>query len=208
MIRLIAIVAAAALPLASCKIVEKADDADAVPQDDASRMAAIVSEDWTPRVLPTLSEMAVPATDVLSLARSDFPAAEDRYGIGGSEGAPSNFIVRGGGTVVDADLESRAARLSVDLDGDGTADADLQLGPVIRGTALRDSLPFYVFTDFRDQIEFAKLARALNDTAHAGMPVLPEDAIGRDVSFTGAFTLTDGEAAAEIVPVTLDWSAP
>ncbi|SFA91590.1 Predicted lipoprotein [Poseidonocella pacifica] len=207
MIRTLAIAALVALPLTACKIVKKADDADAVPQDDASRMAALVEADWDERILPALSDTANPAEDVLALVGSDFAAAEDRYGIGGSEGAPSNFVVTGTGTVIDANLESRAARLDVDIDGDGEADSQIQLGPVIRGTALRDTLDFYVFTDFRDQIEFAKLARALNDAAHSSLEPAPAPVVGQTVTFTGAFTLAKAGDPAQIVPVRLSWGA-
>ena len=65
-----------------------------------------------------------------------------------------------------AKTDTRAATADVDIDGDGTADATVQLGPVIRGTTLRDVQPFFDFTAFRDQIAFAELARALNDQAY------------------------------------------
>ncbi len=42
----------------------------------------------------------------------------------------------------------------------------MQIGPVIRGTTLRDVLPFIDFTAFRNQIDFAELARGLNDQAY------------------------------------------
>ncbi|MFN5995702.1 MAG: DUF2291 family protein [Paracoccaceae bacterium] len=62
---------------------------------------------------------------------------------------------------MEANLTSRDWKAMVDVNGDGATDLTLQLGPVIKGTSLRDVAPFYRFGDFRDQIEFAKLARAL-----------------------------------------------
>lgn len=208
MFRATLITLAAAALLSGCKIVANSEDGEEMPQDDASRMAALVESDWETRILPRVRESAAPADEVLAAIQADFAAAEERFGTGpGAEGAPSNFVVRGQATVVGADLESRAARLEVDVTGDGAADAELQLGPVIRGTALRDSLPFYEFTSFRDQIEFAKLARALNDAAHAGMPEVPADPVGQTVAFTGVFTMGDPGDAKEIVPLDLTWSA-
>lgn len=209
MLRATLIALCALTALSGCKIVAKSDDADEVPQDDASRMAALVANDWEGRVLPRVRETASPLDEVLSAIQTDFPAARGRYSTGpGAEGAPANFTVRGEGTVVAANLESRAARLNVDVTGDGEADVDLQLGPVIRGTALRDSLPFYEFTSFRDQIEFAKLAGALNAAAHEGLPDSPADAVGQTVAFTGVFTLGAPDDAREIVPLDLTWTAP
>lgn len=205
----IVVLAAATLVLAGCKIVAKSEGADEAQQDDATRMATLVAADWEARVLPRVRETAAPLSDVLGAIASDFPGARASYGVGAAgEGTPTNFTVRGEGTVVGANLTSRAARVNVDVDGDGKADVDLQLGPVIRGTALRDSLPFYEFTRFRDQIEFAKLAGELNVAAHGGMPEPPEDAMGQTVAFTGVFAMNGPDAAKEIVPLDLTWAAP
>jgi predicted lipoprotein len=38
-------------------------------------------------------------------------------------------------------------------------------GPVIRGTALRDALPFIQFSQFTNQLEYARVSNALNDRA-------------------------------------------
>lgn len=65
----------------------------------------------------------------------------------------------GQGKVVAANLTSRARTLDVDVDGDAKADLTVQLGPVVKGSSLRDFAPaLYDFTSFRDQIEFAKSA--------------------------------------------------
>ncbi len=64
----------------------------------------------------------------------------------------------GTGKIVVANLDTRARTVGLDTDGDGAADVTVQLGPVIKGSALRDVAPFYNFDDFRDQIEFAKLS--------------------------------------------------
>ncbi|MFQ8432763.1 DUF2291 family protein [Amaricoccus sp. W119] len=204
---LLACAVAAALP--SCKIVAKTDTADGAAQDFATVIAGTVAEDWDTRILPRLRETGAPAEAVLPEVAADFAAASGQYDAGGqTEGAPSTFVVRGTGDVVGANLESRAARLEIDVNGDGGADAELQLGPVIRGTALRDALPFYVFTDFRDQIEFAKLGRALNDHAHGVLPPPPTDPVGQTVAFLGVFAMARAGDPIQIVPVELSWGAP
>ena len=54
----------------------------------------------------------------------------------------------------------------------------MQLGPVIRGTTLRDVQPFIDFTAYRDQIAFAELARALNDQAYkTALEAVPRDGL-------------------------------
>jgi predicted lipoprotein len=209
MTRAALVVLAAATLLSGCKIVAKSGGAEDAPQDDASRMAALVDGDWETRVLPRIRETAAPLPEVLSAIEADFAGATETYGAdAAAEGAPGTFVVRGEGIVVEANLESRAARVDVDVTGDGVADVELQLGPVIRGTALRDSLPFYEFTGFRDQIEFAKLAGGLNAAAHAGMPERPGDPIGQTVAFTGVFAMGAPDDEKEIVPLDLTWTAP
>src|SRR5262245_56422029 len=69
-----------------------------------------------------------------------------------------------GGAVLDVDTTSRVgmARIAA-TPGGARADARLMIGPVLRGTALRDALDFIQFTDFTNQIQFASVADALND---------------------------------------------
>lgn len=64
--------------------------------------------------------------------------------------------------------------------------------------------PFIVFTDYRDQIEFAKLARALNDQAHQAITLPEGDLIGKHIRFEGATTLRSAGDAVLVVPTALD----
>ena len=123
-----------------------------------------------------------------------------------SEGAPWNFPVRATGTVVAAKTDTRAATADIDIDGDGKADATVQLGPVIRGTTLRDVQPFIDFTAYRDQIAFAELARALNDQAYkTALEAVPRDAlVGKKVTLVGAFTMKAAGDPILITPVSFE----
>jgi predicted lipoprotein len=186
---------AAALALPGCKIIKNAPDgegaaviADGEAGDDA-RIAALLDQTYETDLLPLIAK-ALPATDLRAALAGGLDAAGAAHGNRGSgEGAAWNFAVKGEGKVVEANLTSRARKAMLDMDGDGVADLTLQLGPVIKGTSLRDVAPFYRFGDFRDQIEFAKLARALNDRASAAL-VVPEGAlVGKILRFTGTLDL-------------------
>ena len=74
------------------------------------------------------------------------------------------MFVKGTATVADVDRKSRIglARLRLPWATDAQT-AAIQIGPVLRGTALRDALDFVRFTDFVNQLEFAGVANALND---------------------------------------------
>ena len=47
--------------------------------------------------------------------------------------------------------------------GGSLGSATVQIGPVIRGTALRDAVSFIRFNDFANQFEFAAVSNALHE---------------------------------------------
>lgn len=201
-------VVVAALTLTACKIVKTApassEAAVAGARGDAFRIADLVAETYVVRLMPHMASVATDITPLRAAISADLDAAGAAHGLrAAGGGGPWNFAASGSGTVIPSDRKARAALLNLDTDGDGQPDVAIQLGPVVKGTALRDVAPFYVFTDFRDQIEFAKLGRALNDTAAAAI-VLPEgDLLGRTVRFTGAFAIRSRTDAIQIVPTLL-----
>ncbi len=69
---------------------------------------------------------------------------------------------------------------------------DLQIGPVVFGTALRDALSFIQFGDFVNQIQYAQVSRALNDRASKGIHASfdPKDAVGKTIVFYAAAVLS------------------
>lgn len=196
----------AALP--ACKIVPNPDPeaqaAGAAPDDD-QRLSLLAAEIFDDRLPAYVDAHAVAAPELREGLAGGLDAAGQAHGIrAAAEGSPWTFIVSVEGVVVEADRASRAASLVLDTTGDGAGDVTVQLGPVVRGTALRDALDFLVFTDFRDQIEFAKLARALNDQAHGRLSLPEGDLAGRRVAVTGAMTLTSAEADWVVVPTALE----
>jgi predicted lipoprotein len=102
--------------------------------------------------------------------------------------------------------ERAVSQLSVDLPPyDGQPDLNIVLGTAIHGTALRDALPFIQFSQFVNQVDFAKVASALNArAAKATEAALPAE--GADISFTGAVAVPSDNSLPEIVPVTLSVS--
>lgn len=198
-----------------CKIVKNPDPNSAAEaeanQTDEERMGAYAREIWAAQVLPAVADNLVPLADLRTQQAKDEDTAGKKHGLRPeSEANPWNFAVSGSGVIIEAKLKSRAAKLQVDTDADGAADVTVQLGPVIRGTALRDAMPFLVFTNFRDQIEFAKLAGGLNAMAHKGL-TLPDpetDVIGQTVTFEGVFTYKNATSKPEVVPTALTFEAP
>ncbi|SER86670.1 Predicted lipoprotein [Tranquillimonas rosea] len=196
--------------LAACKIEDTtaptaSDGGAAQPATDADRMAALVEEEWQARILPAIQDNAVEVATLRTALAEGADAAGGQYGLRpDGEANAWNFVVTGTGEAVEANLESRAATLTLDTDGDGAGDVELMLGPVIRGTAIRDAMPFFSFSDFRDQIAFAKLARALNDRAAQGIAAPEGDPVGQSFGFTAVMAAPEDDTAWEAVPVTLE----
>jgi predicted lipoprotein len=150
---------------------------------------AFVDSVWDSKVMPA----AAGAPDIAQV-------------FGGGKAPPAGAVlVRGAGRVLRVDTTSRSGLMYVDVAPfDGRADAALQIGPVLRGTALRDALPFIQFSQFVNQLEFARVGNALNDRVwKSALAALPKDHLaGLTVTFAGAAVTAGG--LAEVVPVKLE----
>ncbi len=196
------------LGTAGCKIVKNPDpnatQETAEQQTDEARMAAYAREIWDAQVLPAVAEHLVPLSDLRTALAKDVDAAGAAHGMRPEgEANPWNFAVSGSGVIIVAKTASRAAKLQLDTDDDGKADVTVQLGPVVRGTAIRDAMPFLDFSNFRDQIEFAKLAGGLNAMAHENLSVPEGDLVGMTATFEGVFTYKNLTSSPEVVPTAL-----
>lgn len=205
-VRAALLVIAASAALTGCKFVETAELQAKAAQ--ASAATPQNADDWEARVVPHFQSSAVPVATLRSaLADKGLDGAGAQYGHReGGEGTPFTYVANVSGKIVDANTQSRAATASVDTDGDGTADVTLQLGPVIRGTAIRDALPFISFTDYENQIEFARLAKAFNADAYEKvLEAIPrEDLVGKTVTALGAVTVRKADETFLVTPVSVD----
>ncbi len=190
----------------ACKFVETAElvarqEAAAKPSAGAGAAAM-----WPARVVPHFAQTAHPFAEVRGAIAADLNKAGESYGYREvPEGAPWNFAVQATGRIVAANTQSRAATAEVDTDGDGQGDLTLQLGPVIRGTSIRDVLPFVSFTQYSNQIEYADVAKAFNTQAYETvLKDLPREAlIGQEVEITGVFTMKAKADKVLVTPVIL-----
>lgn len=193
-VRSAVVIALLAVALPGCKIIKTptAEEKAAETAKSAFDPAAKVDVIWQSQAIPYLDKRAGDLQDVVALAASSPDQAGAKYGNPRKQSsAPWTYAVKLNGKVVAADTASRAAVIDVDADGDGKADAKVQIGPAIRGTALRDTLEFVNFNEFKNQIEWAKFGKAFNDKVNAVLLApLPRDALtGKTVTVTGAFPL-------------------
>jgi predicted lipoprotein len=203
--------ASLALGITGCKFVKDAPAGEKVIAVDASgddaRTAQRIADTFKPKLLPYVHDHAMQFLELRTALSKGLDAAGQAHGTKGSgEGAAWNFPVSGSGKVVESKLNTRARTVGLDIDGDGASDVTIQLGPVIKGTALRDVAPFYNFDDFRDQIEFAKLARALNDQVDKTIDVPGGDLVGMQVSFAGVVPLKKADEPFLVTPVSVEFA--
>ncbi len=201
----------AGLTISGCKIVFDEDkDSAAIPEGpdgDGARNQARIDDTFESQLVPLITGKALPVDRLQTEIAKDIVAAGAEHANQGSgQGSAWNFSVSGHGKVLEANLESRARTVSVDVNSDGNADVTVQLGPVVRGTALRDVAPFYDFDDFRDQIEYANLARALNDKVTSGLIVPDTDVVGKTVDFTGVTPLKSANDPLVVTPINVRFS--
>jgi predicted lipoprotein len=153
--------------------------------------ANYVAEIWSSQVIPAL-QAGPDINIVLAALAQNLSSASETYGRRVGQ-QPYTFVVTGSGTVVSVNTESRAGRALVDTNGDGSADISLAIGPVIRGTAVRDGMSFISFNQFTNQMQYASVSNEINLLINEQVIGPLGDVAtlsGKQVSFAGAFTLS------------------
>ncbi len=167
--------------------------------------ADFVVKNWEARIVPEIRDNAVELGELLDMIRKDSAAASAEYGIRKEETSPYSFIVKGSYPVVSVDRSSAAGILTIGLDDlESKGECQLQIGPVIKKSAVRDALSFINFGDFANQIEFANISREINfyirdHVVNELGESVPENSTA---DFYGVFIL-DGTGSVVITPAIL-----
>jgi predicted lipoprotein len=187
--------------IATIRPIDSEDEGSRAQEFDA---AAYVGALWVEDV-PAALEQAVDLRDFLPALAVDPADAGARWGRREGSG-PFHVIVKGSGRVLDVDASSRTGLATIGIEIPGGADpVRLQIGPVLRGTSLRDALPTVSFDQFVNQIQYADVANALN--ARVEREVLAslerEALVQKRVRFVGMTTLGE-ERPLTVTPVRLE----
>lgn len=168
-----------------------------------------VNSVWDSKVIPTINQKAVDIGEVIKATTSNVSEAGKKYGIrSAQEGSPWNFIVKGKGKILNVNKESRVGTLDVDLAPyDGKSDFKIQIGPVIKNTAVRDSFEFIKYDDFKNQMVFAELSNAFNKKITDTLLSKNDFANvkGKEVNFIGVFTFTPSSEIL-VTPITMEFT--
>jgi predicted lipoprotein len=150
--------------------------------------AKFVDPIWSSKVLPIFEEKAQDIVQVVPEIRADPEAAGQKYGRREATN-PYNYMVRGTGKVTEIKSESQAGTAIVEIPGLNEKIA-LQIGPVVRGTALRDATGLVSFNQFTNQLDYADVSKEMNGRAlkAAFANTAPASLAGKTVTFFGAFT--------------------
>lgn len=159
---------------------------------------------WESKILTLAQSKAIELPRLLQALSTDKTAATQKYGH--KESGPYNFVVRVEGVVETIDTASRAGTLILKPTGyTGPAQVRVQIGPVMRGTAIRDGSGLIPFNQFVNQIEYADVGEELNNRVlKTVLKDLDFNALkGKTVTVYGFFTL-DNLNEILITPVKLE----
>ncbi len=192
-----ALLLASLLCLTSCKLwtIRPIESKEQKPAASSQQFNAdaYVDSIWESKLVPLVIEKAVDLSTLLSAFDTDFDAARKQYGHHEAGGA-THFIVKGEGRVSQVNSGSQNRTIVISLPNyKGKTEVVMQVGPVFRGTAIRDAVGFIQFNQFVNQLQFADVGNKVNDRVFSSV-VNGFDlatAQGKQVSFYGAFTLTE-----------------
>lgn len=205
----VALVLAASAGLQGCKLVKNEPGmakGSSDPYASSYDPNAAVASMWSAKVVPDIEKRATAFDTLRDAVGNDPDAAGQKYGYRGKDaGAPWNFPTRLHGTIVSVDTSSSEGTIGVDTSGNGKADVIVDIGPTVLGTALRDSLDFVSFSDFKNQIDYARFGTALNAyaVAHVMTPVPRNGLQGKHITVTGTFSFDGTSDQPEVVPVAI-----
>jgi predicted lipoprotein len=174
-------------------------------QPAQSAAAKFVDPIWADKVLPAVQDKAQDIAKILPEIRADPNGSGQKYGRREATN-PYNYLVKGTGKVSELHTESQAGTAIVEIFGLAEKVA-LQIGPVIRGTALRDATGIVSFNQFTNQLDYADVSKEMNARAlkAAFANVDPASLAGKTVTFFGAFTFDHhSKSTVLITPVKID----
>lgn len=194
-----ALTGCAALLLTACTVVDLDENGKPVIPADPNAKASfdnltpqqIAQQTWQPRVLDAANQHALDATALTTRLATH-------------SGAPESVFVRLTSRIEKVDVSNTRERsLVMNVNG---KPLEIQLGPVMRGNAIRDAAGFK-FEDFTNQVQFAQLSRAYNREAVKTLPPVDEGWAGKTATVLMAVTLNGGKAE-NAAALTLQQEAP
>ena len=169
------------------------------PSDEANKF-------WTNNAKDYFQQNAVDLNTLVSESKGDFSSVAKKYGhYSMGDSGELSFIVKGKGNVNLVKNKLRAGYLSVQVpDLDESYKVRLQIGPVFKGSAVRDSISLISYKDYKNQIEWAQVSVAFHKliTNSILSKLDMESLLNKEVEFIGCFTV-GRKGLLQITPVEL-----
>ncbi|HCW46711.1 DUF2291 family protein [Mixta calida] len=195
----------AMLALGGCRIVSQQELADL--KSPPNPHMAHIDQTWQAKIVPQIVAQSRPAAEVMTALRSakDFDSACKTLGYRSQDENPCIFYVSVEGAIDKMDATSRSGKMTLRAkNGDSVR---VQIGPILRGTQLRDSYKGASYGDFNDQVIFGEYGRAINDRA-VKMIQAAQLKTGETVMVYGVFSAWDTpETLPDITPAKIARSA-
>lgn len=188
--RIVAVILIGQILLSSCAI---------VPLNSGSansfNPSSYVGSVWNGKVIPYMNEHAFDINTVLNAVKKNVNAAGKKYGIE-LNGSGWNFLVKGSVKITGYNSNYGQGLANIEATSNSSTNRlQMQTGPVILGTSIRDTLQFVKFGQFENQIQFAEVASAFNKFVYN--KVLKHFAFGhmkqQVVHFVGVLSINNGQ---------------
>lgn len=161
------------LLLCSCKIISKEKLAEREEAEKQDKAQVNVEKSWQKDIPNFAQDKALAFEEAMALkGLSDDKL--DEYTSRNSLKAQRHIFIKDRAKILSLYTQKedgsprRDAYAALDFKPfDGKTDAELQLGSVFKGSALRDSLPFMRFENFANQIEYSRSSRELHGYVEA-----------------------------------------
>ncbi len=175
--------------------------AEEAVQNEAFDPVSYVDGIWESKLIPTFEKKAVELCKILSemqinadgtTSKEDLVPIANKYGLI-TEGEAQVYMVKGSGTITNVNIETSKGTAEVALDGyNGSIKIVLYIGARLPGddTSIRDATGLVKFGDFKEQTEFGKVGKEMNDRVLQGLETLDKENLnGKTISFMGGFTI-------------------
>ncbi|MCW1830886.1 DUF2291 domain-containing protein [Pantoea ananatis] len=151
------------MALGSCRIVSQQELADL--KNPPNPHMANIGQLWQQKLVPQIVAQAKPLGELTQRLQSekDLDSACRALGYRAQSENPCIFSVSVSGEVTALDTTSRNGKMKVKTASGDTV--TIQVGPIIRGTALRDAYKGASYQDFNDQVMFSDFGKAINQQA-------------------------------------------
>jgi predicted lipoprotein len=190
----------------SCFKVVKIGEEDKLLGKVAFDADAEIESIWSTKVFPELLGKAVSLSDLYQDAKGDYANVSDRGRYTMGDSGELNFTIKGTAVITEAQVDKKAGYVVLEVKGiPAEQQIRLQVGPLFKGTALRDNLTCISYDQYKNQVQWASISQALHNQVLAKVlkGIDFKTMIGKEIGFVGCMTITT-DGILNITPVQLE----